>query len=214
MGQPRSLLDDIQLTYRCPVAWDSMEGDERVRFCGECRQNVYNLSEMSRAEAEAIVRQRETDAVCIGFYRRDDGTVLTRECPLGAAVPARGQAARRRLRLFAFAVVTLLLTAIAWLSVRVEGRRDREGQATRLRDLEPFKTVLNWVAPNRLRPRGSRSAGDPVPRPLGGRVGPGENSSHLERREMASREGRRRNPATTLGFTPRLRYATTTQRPC
>jgi hypothetical protein len=124
-----------------------MEGDEQVRFCGECRQNVYNLSEMSRAEAEAIVRRREAERVCIGFYRRPDGTVITRECSLGAALLAKVQAGKRRLRLVAFAAVTLLLAVFGWLSVWVEGRRDRDGRESRLRDLEPFKTVLNWVAP-------------------------------------------------------------------
>ncbi|MCI0461281.1 MAG: hypothetical protein L0Z62_30405 [Gemmataceae bacterium] len=147
MGRGGSLLDDIRLTYPCPVSWESMEGDEQVRFCGQCRQNVYNLSEMSRAQAESIVRQRETERVCIGFYRRPDGTVITRECSLGAALLAKVQAGKRRLRWIAFAAGTLLLAAFGWLSVWVEGRRDQDGRESRLRDLQPFKTVLNWVAP-------------------------------------------------------------------
>jgi hypothetical protein len=59
-----------------------MSGDERVRFCGECRKNVYNLSEMSREQAEQLVREKEGD-LCVRFYRRKDGTVLTSDCPVG-----------------------------------------------------------------------------------------------------------------------------------
>ena len=59
-----------------------MEGDERVRFCGECRKNVYNLSAMSRAEAEALVSETE-GRICVRFYQRRDGTVLTDNCPVG-----------------------------------------------------------------------------------------------------------------------------------
>jgi len=59
-----------------------MKGDQRVRFCGECRLNVYNLSEMRREEAEAFVSQRE-GRTCVRFFRREDGTVLTKDCPVG-----------------------------------------------------------------------------------------------------------------------------------
>ena len=46
-----SFLDDIQIATPCSASWDDMRGDDRVRHCGDCRMNVYNLSEMTRAEA-------------------------------------------------------------------------------------------------------------------------------------------------------------------
>lgn len=59
-----------------------MTGDEKARFCGSCRKNVYNLSEMTRAEAEALILEKE-GRLCVRFYQRSDGTVLTKDCPKG-----------------------------------------------------------------------------------------------------------------------------------
>jgi hypothetical protein len=47
--------------------------------------HVYNLSDMPRAEAEAFVSQAE-GRTCIRFHRRADGTLLTRDCPVGLRV--------------------------------------------------------------------------------------------------------------------------------
>ena len=59
-----------------------MEGDERVRFCDECELNVYNLSDMPEEEALKLVEERE-GRLCLRFYQREDGTVLTSDCPVG-----------------------------------------------------------------------------------------------------------------------------------
>ena len=52
-------LDHVRVAAPCNVDWDSMFGDERVRFCGQCKLNVYNLSEMSKTEAELLVARSE-----------------------------------------------------------------------------------------------------------------------------------------------------------
>ncbi len=75
-------LDDIAIAEPCRASWDDMSGDERVRFCGDCKLNVYNFSAMSRSEAEEMARTTE-GRLCVRFYRRADGTVLTRDCPVG-----------------------------------------------------------------------------------------------------------------------------------
>jgi hypothetical protein len=59
-----------------------MYGDEKVRFCRECKLNVYNLSGMSRTEAERLLMNSE-GRLCVRFFRRGDGTVLTQDCPVG-----------------------------------------------------------------------------------------------------------------------------------
>ncbi len=76
------LLENIQIASPCNADWNSMSGDERVRFCGDCRKQVYNLSGMSADEAEALLREKEGD-LCARLYRRADGTVLTTDCPEG-----------------------------------------------------------------------------------------------------------------------------------
>jgi hypothetical protein len=59
-----------------------MPGTERVRHCGVCDQNVYNLSEMTRREAEALV-ESTGGKLCARIYRRPDGGILTKNCPAG-----------------------------------------------------------------------------------------------------------------------------------
>ena len=43
-----------------------MEGDDQVHLCGGCRKSVYNLSEMTYDEAQAIVSRLE-DRLCVRF---------------------------------------------------------------------------------------------------------------------------------------------------
>ena len=57
-----SLLDNIEIAKPCPVSWDSMSGDERIRFCGDCKKHVYNISEMSKKEAERLILETEHKA--------------------------------------------------------------------------------------------------------------------------------------------------------
>lgn len=75
-------LETIRIASPCQADWNEMEGDAQSRFCRTCRKNVYNLSEMTRAEAEALVTRTEGH-LCIRFYTRADGTVLTQDCPVG-----------------------------------------------------------------------------------------------------------------------------------
>ena len=59
MNADKFSLDVIQVASPCAAAWDEMKGDHRVRFCGHCQLNVYNLSEMSRDEVEKLVLATE-----------------------------------------------------------------------------------------------------------------------------------------------------------
>jgi hypothetical protein len=72
----------IHVASPCPADWQKMSGDERVRFCPECNLNVYNFSAMTAAEVERIVSRTE-GRLCARFYQRADGTVLTKNCPVG-----------------------------------------------------------------------------------------------------------------------------------
>lgn len=75
-------LDNVRIASPCSANWDEMLGDERKRFCGQCKLNVYNLSGMTRTEAENLLLTSE-GRVCVRFYRRTDGSVLTKDCPVG-----------------------------------------------------------------------------------------------------------------------------------
>ena len=77
-----SALDLIQIATPCPASWDEMQGDERQRFCAHCKLNVYDVSAMKRDEAEQLISKHE-GRMCVRLFRRHDGTVLTRDCPVG-----------------------------------------------------------------------------------------------------------------------------------
>jgi hypothetical protein len=83
MARFTNALDRVRIAAPCEAEWDEMRGDELVRFCHRCSLNVYNLSAMKRREAERLVTRTEGARMCVRFYRRADGTMLTRSCPVG-----------------------------------------------------------------------------------------------------------------------------------
>jgi hypothetical protein len=77
-----SPLRNVKVASPCPADWDRMIGDERARFCGQCELNVYNLSAMSTLEAESLIARTE-GRLCVRYYRRKDGSIITQDCPVG-----------------------------------------------------------------------------------------------------------------------------------
>jgi len=79
-------LEDLSIATPCKAAWSDMTqltaGDERIRFCGQCEKNVYNVVAMTRVEADQLIREKEGD-LCIRLHKRADGTVITSDCPVG-----------------------------------------------------------------------------------------------------------------------------------
>lgn len=107
-----SPLNNIRVASPCPADWDQMYGDSRKRFCGECKLNVYNLSGMSRDEAEALIMNAE-GRLCVRFFQRRDGTVITQDCPVGWA------RVKHRTRVFvgaAFSMLMALITGVLFVS--------------------------------------------------------------------------------------------------
>jgi hypothetical protein len=81
-------LSNWRVVMGCPTSWGKMAGDDRVRHCSLCDRKVYNLSAMTREEALTLLRQSE-GRVCARYYRRADGTIMTRDCGWKAKVRAR-----------------------------------------------------------------------------------------------------------------------------
>ena len=74
-------LDKVSLAKPCSQNWDEMVGDERERFCNECCLNVYNLSSMTRGEAEEFLQVRNDGSVCLNYFSDSKGKVITDDCP-------------------------------------------------------------------------------------------------------------------------------------
>ena len=82
------LLENLRIASPCPADWDKMDGDEQVRFCHLCQKSVYDVSALTRRQAEALLR-RNGAGTCTRIYRRQDGTILTQDCPIGLAAIRR-----------------------------------------------------------------------------------------------------------------------------
>ena len=96
-------LENIHIASPCRADWNEMTGDDRVRTCAACAKQVFNLSEMTRAEAEALLAERNGD-LCGRYYQRRDGTILLADCTVG------GSGARTR----SFVLATALAAGAAY----------------------------------------------------------------------------------------------------
>lgn len=76
------VLDNLRVASPCSEKWADMAGDDRVRACGKCNQNVYNLSALTRDEAAALIAERN-GRMCVRYYQRADGTILLADCTVG-----------------------------------------------------------------------------------------------------------------------------------
>lgn len=72
------VLEAVTIPVACPVPWHAMHGNDRTRFCDQCRQNVHDVSALTRAEALELLSASETP--CLRIYRRADGRVMTADC--------------------------------------------------------------------------------------------------------------------------------------
>ena len=95
------LLARLRVASPCPMGWDALEGQGWKRHCAHCRNEVYDISAVTTAEAERLLR--ELGSLCVRIRRRPDGTIMTADC-------APGLRRQRRLSVLgaaaAFAVAT------------------------------------------------------------------------------------------------------------
>jgi hypothetical protein len=113
------LLDTLRIASPCKESWEGMVGDDRTRFCKRCDKDVHNVSAMTRVEAESFL-QSVSGSVCVQMFKREDGTILTADCPVGAR--------RKHVRRLVLAVVGSGLAATA--GVLAFWRTDIVGQGT------------------------------------------------------------------------------------
>jgi hypothetical protein len=103
MAKFDSPLNNLKVASPCSQDWNAMLGDNRKRYCGECKLNVFNLSGMSKAEAENLIMNAE-GRLCVRFYKRADGSVITEDCPVGWA------RVKQRTKAYVTALASLIFT--------------------------------------------------------------------------------------------------------
>src|SRR5688572_18403137 len=96
---------ELRISSPCPKTWESLAGNDRIRYCGDCKLNVYNLAAMSREEVARIVRKTQ-GRLCGTLYVRPDRTATIRDCSKGAL--------RKKIRRAWAVAGVLLLAAFAW----------------------------------------------------------------------------------------------------
>ncbi|HEY1556368.1 MAG TPA: hypothetical protein VGF94_16150 [Kofleriaceae bacterium] len=91
-------MEQLRVASPCAAEWDAMTGNTETRHCSHCNQNVYNLSALTRAQAEELIRSRGA-RLCTRYLHRADGTMLLRD----------GAVAYRPTKLIAAGVAALAL---------------------------------------------------------------------------------------------------------
>jgi len=143
------LMKNIRVASPCPTSWESMAGDDRVRYCSLCNLNVYNFAELTRNEVRELLLRSE-GRVCGRLYRRTDGTILTRDCPTGL------RALRRRVSRIASATAAALFSfaSFAFGGTMCEMKKHGHIKLDIERSAAPQKAMLTGVV---------LAAGNPLP---------------------------------------------------
>jgi hypothetical protein len=84
-----------------------MQGDDRKRLCSGCSRHVFNISDMTRSEANHFLAENGTTQ-CMIFYRRQDGTIMTDNCPVGL------RKLRDQAKALARAAAAVMAFALSW----------------------------------------------------------------------------------------------------
>ncbi|HEU0031491.1 MAG TPA: hypothetical protein VFQ53_12720 [Kofleriaceae bacterium] len=153
------VLDNIRVAAPCTAEWSKMVGDDRVRHCGDCKKNVYNLSAMTRDEAQALIVEREGD-LCVRYFQRKDGTILTSDCTIGIS-------RRRRRRIVAAGAAAMLAGggAFAWKALRSSDEPDEGMQVLGGIESSLPDTTVRTVEPPPPPPESVEMLGQPIAPP-------------------------------------------------
>ena len=99
----RDLNKLIEIKTPCTADWDSMTGDDRIRFCEHCNLNVNDLSQLTPKRVRRLVT-KSNGRLCIRYQKRPDGS------PIIKAVPAKLHTIGRRASRIAAGAFTATLS--------------------------------------------------------------------------------------------------------
>lgn len=150
-----SSLDHLRIASPCPISWEQMTGDNCVRFCQLCSLHVYNLAEMTKTEAEALIANTD-GRICARLYRRTDGTIITKDCPVGL------RAIRRRAAKVAGAVFATMMSLAGSVTGQKPASKDKSScqpQVRITRKVEPGSFDTGVAGGTILDPNGAAVPG-------------------------------------------------------
>src|ERR1044072_8689352 len=174
-------LELLQIPKPCPSDWENMIGNERKRYCTECHKYVYNLSAMTRREAEVLIEDSQ-GKVCARFTRLPDGQILTHEPPITL----------HRINRRPSPIAAALVTALISLSPAVAAPQSSH------------TNVVTQAAANKKKP--SAPPNNPTAS-LSGIVGDYQNAAIVGAKVTLTSEGSGETQATVVGEDGGFRFA-------
>ncbi len=135
-------IDRIAVNSPCSNDWDSMIGNDQVRFCEHCSLQVHNLSEMTQIDAMRLLA-RSSGRLCVRYYRNPNGETVTRN-----TASALHQIGRRASRIAsaAFSATLSLTPALAHASTNPTPDVVYYKQAERSNPSEGVATISGTIS--------------------------------------------------------------------
>ena len=129
----KNFLNNVTINSPCSADWNSMIGNDQVRFCEHCSLDVHNLSEMTRSQAERLVA-RSNGRLCIRYHHDPSGRPAT--LPVGQKLH---RISRRvsRIAAGAFTATLSVTSAVAQSSSNYQSGNSNPPNAT--------KQVTRWA---------------------------------------------------------------------
>ena len=121
----------IHIASPCSANWQQMHGNDRIRHCADCELDVFNFSAMSHDEIDALL-ENHNGRICARFYQREDGTMLTQNCPVGFRRAFR-QASR---------LAATFLSALFVLTPALAAAAPQQKQGQQLTQIKPAPAPL------------------------------------------------------------------------
>lgn len=81
MSARKSKLDQLKVVTPCSSNWEQMTGNHKKRFCSECDKHVFDFSQMTRQQIEAVTAVNHGN-LCARITRREDGSLVMLNAPL------------------------------------------------------------------------------------------------------------------------------------
>jgi protocatechuate 3,4-dioxygenase beta subunit len=110
----KELFQQLHIASPCSVEWESMIGNDRVRFCEHCRLSVHHVDALSRKQLRRLIA-RSHGRVCVNYWRPNRSSET--------AFPMLHQIGRRTSALAAGAFSATLSLSTATAATQVNFRR-------------------------------------------------------------------------------------------
>ena len=112
----KNFLNNLTIPSPCTADWNSMVGNDKVRFCEHCSFEVHNLSQMTRAQAERLLA-RSNGRLCVQYRSDAKGKPVT--LPATQKLHSIG----RRVSRIAAGAFTATLSVSSVVAQQIETRR-------------------------------------------------------------------------------------------